>query len=66
MKTTTRTTVTKDRKAMLSLLWIFVMFNFTYADILLHCTLIMCCKSKHGSSSSQGPSALFTSHKDLC
>ena len=34
MKTTTRTTGTKDRKAMLSLLWIFVMFNFTYADIL--------------------------------
>ena len=24
----------RDRKAMLSLLWIFVMFNFTYADIL--------------------------------
>jgi heme A synthase len=34
MKTTTKTTVMKDRKAMLSLLWIFVMFNFTYADIL--------------------------------
>src|SRR5437660_10553513 len=34
MKTTTKTTVMKDRKAMLSLLWIFVMFNFTYGDIL--------------------------------
>ena len=34
MKTTNKTTETKDRKAMLSLLWIFVMFNFTYADIL--------------------------------
>jgi hypothetical protein len=29
MKTTNKTTVMKDRKAMLSLLWIFVMFNFT-------------------------------------
>jgi uncharacterized protein DUF6326 len=34
MKTTNKTTEMKDRKAMLSLLWIFVMFNFTYADIL--------------------------------
>ena len=34
MKTTNKTTATKDRKAMLSLLWIFVMFNFTYGDIL--------------------------------
>ena len=34
MKTTNKTTEVKDRKAMLSLLWIFVMFNFTYADIL--------------------------------
>jgi Family of unknown function (DUF6326) len=34
MKTTNKTTVLRDRKAMLSLLWIFVMFNFTYADIL--------------------------------
>ena len=34
MKTTTRTSETKDRKARLSLLWIFVMFNFTYGDIL--------------------------------
>ena len=34
MKTTNKSTEMKDRKAMLSLLWIFVMFNFTYADIL--------------------------------
>src|ERR1700693_4227964 len=34
METTNKTTVMRDRKAMLSLLWIFVMFNFTYADIL--------------------------------
>src|SRR2546428_6160372 len=34
MKITNKTTEMKDRKAMLSLLWIFVMFNFTYADIL--------------------------------
>ena len=34
MKTTNKTTEMKDRKAMLSLLWIFVMFNFTYGDIL--------------------------------
>jgi hypothetical protein len=34
MKTMNKTTVMKDRKAMLSILWIFVMFNFTYADIL--------------------------------
>jgi heme A synthase len=34
MKTTNQTTEMKDRKVMLSLLWIFVMFNFTYADIL--------------------------------
>ena len=37
MKTTNKTTVMKDRKAMLSILWIFVMFNFTYADILTLC-----------------------------
>jgi Family of unknown function (DUF6326) len=34
MKTTNKTLEMKDRKAMLSLLWIFVMFNFTYGDIL--------------------------------
>ena len=34
MKTMNNTTVMKDRKAMLSLLWIFVLFNFTYGDIL--------------------------------
>jgi heme A synthase len=34
MKTTNKTTEMKDRKAMLSIRWIFVMFNFTYADIL--------------------------------
>jgi hypothetical protein len=34
MKTTNKTTQIKDRRAMLSLLWIFVMFNFTYGDIL--------------------------------
>ena len=34
MKTTNKNTEMRDRKAMLSLLWIFVMFNFTYADIL--------------------------------
>ena len=34
MKMTNKTTEMKDRKAMLSLLWIFVMFNFTYGDIL--------------------------------
>jgi heme A synthase len=34
MKTTKKTNEMKDRKAMLSILWIFVMFNFTYADIL--------------------------------
>ena len=34
MKTTNKITEMKDMKAMLSLLWIFVMFNFTYADIL--------------------------------
>src|SRR5205814_289525 len=34
MKTMNKTTVMKDRKAMLSILWIFVMFNLTYADIL--------------------------------
>src|SRR5215469_3522135 len=34
MKTTNKITEMKDRKAMLSLLWIFVMFNFTYGDIL--------------------------------
>jgi len=34
MKTMNKTTVMRDRKAMLSLLWIFVMFNYVYADIL--------------------------------
>ena len=34
MKTINKLTEMKDRKAMLSLLWIFVMFNFTYGDIL--------------------------------
>ena len=34
MKTTEKTTGMKERKVMLSLLWIFVMFNFTYGDIL--------------------------------
>jgi hypothetical protein len=34
MKTTNKTSVIKDRKAMLSILWIFVMFNYVYADIL--------------------------------
>ncbi len=34
MKTTNKTTEMKDRKVMLSILWIFVMFNYTYADIL--------------------------------
>jgi hypothetical protein len=34
MKTMNKTTVVKDRKALLSILWIFVMFNYTYADIL--------------------------------
>ena len=34
MKTMNKTTVMKDRKDKLSLLWIFVMFNFTYGDIL--------------------------------
>jgi len=33
MKTTNKTTDMKDRKAMLSILWIFVMFNFTYIEI---------------------------------
>jgi polyferredoxin len=34
MKTTNKTTEMKDRKVILTILWIFVMFNFTYADIL--------------------------------
>ena len=34
MKTTNKTTDMKDRKAMLSTLWIFAMFNYVYADIL--------------------------------
>ena len=34
MKTMKKITEMKDRKAWLSLLWIFVMFNFTYGDIL--------------------------------
>jgi len=34
MKTMNQTTERKDRKVLLTILWIFVMFNFTYADIL--------------------------------
>ena len=34
MKITNKTTEMKDRKVILTTLWIFVMFNFTYADIL--------------------------------
>ena len=34
MKAINTTTDTTDRKSRLSLLWIFVMFNFTYGDIL--------------------------------
>lgn len=34
MKTTNKTTGLKDRKVMLSTLWIFAMFNYVYADIL--------------------------------
>jgi hypothetical protein len=34
MKTTSKTAEMKDRKVILTILWIFVMFNFTYADIL--------------------------------
>jgi hypothetical protein len=34
MKTTNKTVEMKDRKVILTILWIFVMFNFTYADIL--------------------------------
>jgi hypothetical protein len=34
MTTRNTTTEPRDRKRMLSLLWIFVMFNFTYGDIL--------------------------------
>jgi hypothetical protein len=34
MKTTIKTTIMKDRKVMLSTLWIFAMFNYVYADIL--------------------------------
>ena len=34
MRTINKIAVMKDRGAMLSLLWIFVLFNFTYGDIL--------------------------------
>jgi hypothetical protein len=34
MKITNKITAMKDRKVILTILWIFVMFNFTYADIL--------------------------------
>ena len=34
MKTTNKTTDMKDRKVILSTLWIFALFNFAYADIL--------------------------------
>src|SRR2546425_2393894 len=34
MKTINKTTERKDRKVLLTILWIFVLFNFTYADIL--------------------------------
>jgi len=35
MKATNTTTEPRDRKRMLSLLWIFAMFNYVYADILI-------------------------------
>ena len=34
MKTTNKTTEMKDRKVILSTLWIFALFNYVYADIL--------------------------------
>jgi uncharacterized protein DUF6326 len=34
MKSTNRTTERKDRKVILSTLWIFALFNYVYADIL--------------------------------
>jgi hypothetical protein len=34
MKTTTKTTLPNDRRVILSALWIFVMLNYVYADIL--------------------------------
>src|SRR5438046_1068832 len=34
METTNKTTEMKDRKVILTILWIFVLFNSTYADIL--------------------------------
>jgi len=34
MKTTNKTTERKDRKVILSTLWIFALFNYVYADIL--------------------------------
>jgi Family of unknown function (DUF6326) len=34
MKTTNKTTTRKERKVILSTLWIFAMFNYAYADIL--------------------------------
>ena len=33
MKTTNKTTELKDRKVILSTLWIFAMFNYVYADV---------------------------------
>jgi hypothetical protein len=33
--TNTKTAKTKDRKAILSTLWIFVMFNYLYADLVI-------------------------------
>jgi hypothetical protein len=35
MNTSKKTTETKDRKAILSTLWIFVMFNYLYADLVM-------------------------------
>jgi hypothetical protein len=34
MNSNTKTTILKDRKTVLSLLWIFAMFNYLYADVL--------------------------------
>jgi hypothetical protein len=31
--------IQKDRKVVLSFLWIFAMFNYLYADILTLCTM---------------------------
>ena len=35
MNTNKRTAETRDRKAVLSTLWIFVMFNYLYADLVM-------------------------------